>query len=67
MRLFNLSVLLGAATLAATVSAADSDDDSVRESTYFNSKKVPPMVELTPENWAKEAKESKWLLVKHYR
>ena len=72
MRWHNLSFLLGAFSLAATATAADSpttesDDDAPRENTYFNQKKVPPLLELTPHNWEKESKASKWLMVKHYR
>ncbi|KAM7203514.1 thioredoxin domain containing protein [Rhypophila sp. PSN 637] len=69
MRWHNLSLFFGAASLAATVAASpatDNDDDAPRESTYFNQKKVPPMLELTPDNWEKEANASKWLMVKHY-
>lgn len=65
MRWFGLSLLLGAAALVA---AEDLDDDEApRETTVFNGKKVPPMLELTPDNWEKEHKASKYLVVKHYR
>jgi len=70
MRWHNLSFLFGAVSLAATAAASpspDSEDDAPRENTYFNQKKVPPMLELTPDNWEKESKASKWLMVKHYR
>ncbi len=64
MRLFNLSLLFGAAALVA----ADSlDDEEPREATVFNGQTVPPLLELTPDNWEKEHKASKYLLVKHYR
>ena len=64
MRLFNLSLLFGAAALVA----ADSlDDEEPREATVFNGQTVPPILELTPDNWEKEHKASKYLLVKHYR
>lgn len=68
----NLSFLFGAVSLAATATATDSsstdsDDDAPRENTYFNQMKVPPLLELTPDNWEKESKASKWLMVKHYR
>lgn len=39
----------------------------MRENTYFNAKKVPPLLELTPDNWDAEMKLSRWLFVKHYR
>ncbi|KAK4237096.1 thioredoxin-like protein [Achaetomium macrosporum] len=67
MRVLNLSLLFGAAALAvADSSDVDADEDAPREATYFNGKKVPPMLELTPDNWAQESKASKYLLVKHY-
>lgn len=69
MRLFNLTLLFGAAALVVGQSP-DLDDDEEeppREATQFNGKKVPPMLELTPDNWEKEHKASKYLLVKHYR
>ncbi|KAK3319289.1 thioredoxin-like protein [Apodospora peruviana] len=71
MRWLNLSYLLGAVSLAAVATAAsssstDSDEEPTRENTYFNQKKVPPMLELTPDNWEKESKATKWLMVKHY-
>ncbi|KAK3905553.1 thioredoxin-like protein [Staphylotrichum tortipilum] len=65
MRLFTLPLLLGAAALAVAEST-DLDEEEVREATHFNGIKVPPMLELTPENWDKEYKASKYLLVKHY-
>ena len=37
------------------------------EATYFNSQKVPPLLELTPDNFEDELKKSKFLLIKHYR
>ncbi|KAK3307540.1 thioredoxin-like protein [Chaetomium strumarium] len=67
MRLLNLSLLFGAAALAvADSSDLDADEDAPREATYFNGKKVPPMLELTPDNWEQESRASKYLLVKHY-
>ncbi|KAK3939811.1 thioredoxin domain-containing protein 5 [Diplogelasinospora grovesii] len=66
MRWLNLSLLFGAASLAAAASSTDAEEDAAVENTYFNQKKVPPMLELTPDNWAKESKASKWLMVKHY-
>jgi len=66
MRLFTLPLLFSAAALVVADSA-DADDEEPREATHFNGIKVPPMLELTPENWEKEYKVSKYLLVKHYR
>jgi protein disulfide-isomerase len=66
MRFSSWAVLLGAA--ARAVAGFDDEDEEVpREPTYFNGKKVPPMLGLTPDNWEKEYKASKYLLVKHYR
>lgn len=65
MRLLPFSLLFGAAALSAAASAAD-DENPDRENTYFNQKKVPPMLELTESNWDQEITASKWLMVKHY-
>lgn len=69
MRLFGYSLLFGAASLAVVAGAEDDYDwdEAPRETTYFNGKKVPPMLALTPDNWADEVKASKYLMVKHYR
>jgi protein disulfide-isomerase len=67
MRLLNFSFLLGAAALVAGSPPEPAEEDATRENTYFNGKKVPPMLELTPANWEKEVKASKYLMVKHYR
>jgi protein disulfide-isomerase len=64
MRFLPLTLLFGAVTLAA---AASTDESPEQENTYFNAKKVPPMLELTESNWEQEINASKWLLVKHYR
>ncbi|KAL2024548.1 hypothetical protein VTK56DRAFT_7591 [Thermocarpiscus australiensis] len=66
MRLFNFSLLLGAAALALASPPEVDEDDAPRESTYFNGKKVPPMLELTPDNWEKEIRASRFLMVKHF-
>jgi len=67
MRLFNLTLLFGAAALVVAESPElDEDEDPPKEATYFNGKEVPPMLELTPANWEKEYKASKYLMVKHY-
>ncbi|KAB5577925.1 thioredoxin-like protein, partial [Coniochaeta sp. 2T2.1] len=63
MRFSPFALLFGAATIAAAASAEDAE---TQENTYFNGKKVPPMLELTESNWEKEINASKWLLVKHY-
>ncbi|KAK4192731.1 thioredoxin-like protein [Podospora australis] len=67
MRLLKSLFLLGAAALVSAASAADdADEDITRENTYFNGKKVPPILELTPLNWKTEVKKSKFLMVKHF-
>lgn len=66
MRFLPVTLLLSAATWVTSV-AAESGDDPLRENTYFNAKKVPPLLELTPDNWDAEMKLSRWLFVKHYR
>lgn len=69
MRLFKLTLLFGAAALAVAQSpdVDEEEEEPAREDTYFNGKKVPPMLELTPDNWEKEHKATKYLMVKHYR
>jgi protein disulfide-isomerase len=68
MRFLPLTLLLGAARWATAVaSEAEVEEDLTRENTYFNAIKVPPLLELTPDNWDAELKVSKLLLVKHYR
>ena len=62
MRLLSLSLLLGAAALAAA-----QDDEEVREPTYFNGQIVPPLLELDSSTYDKEIQASKFMVVKHYR
>ncbi|KAH6634529.1 thioredoxin-like protein [Chaetomium sp. MPI-SDFR-AT-0129] len=69
MRLLDLTLLFSAAALVAGQASDfddDDDDEAPREPTVFNGKQVPPMVELTPDNWEKEHKATKYLMVKHY-
>lgn len=66
MRLLNLSLLLGAAARAVAQGADDDELEPPRQPTFFNGKKVPPMLELTPHNIDKEMTASKYLMVKHY-
>ncbi|KAK3353603.1 thioredoxin-like protein [Lasiosphaeria hispida] len=63
-----LSLLFGAATLAVAAASTEPDTDTTQteEVTYFNAKKVPPVMELSPDNWEKEMKETKYIMVKHY-
>jgi protein disulfide-isomerase len=67
MRLILLPLLFGAAVWAAAASSDSSDEEGAGENTYFNGIKVPPMLELTQDNWEEEYKSSQWLMVKHYR
>ncbi|KAK3400393.1 hypothetical protein B0T20DRAFT_183350 [Sordaria brevicollis] len=63
-----LPLFLGAARLAvaaSTTTTTEAEDD-VAEYTKFNDVSIPPLIELTPDNWEKESKASKWLMVKHY-
>lgn len=69
MRLSLLSLLFGAATVAVATESLNTatEEDPNKENTYFNQIKVPPILELTPDNYAKAIKASKWLLVKNFR
>lgn len=68
MRLSLLSLLFGAATVAVATESLNTatEEDPNKENTYFNQIKVPPILELTPDNYAKAIKASKWLLVKNF-
>lgn len=65
MRPNALTLLAGVAALGRAQTLGESDPN--KEGTTFNSVAVPPLLELTPSNWETEAKQSRWLLVKHYR
>ncbi|KAF6840908.1 disulfide isomerase [Colletotrichum plurivorum] len=64
MRLSPLFLFLGSTLLSGVQAAGKEQDD--RENTYFNSMKVPPILELTPDTFDKEVKASKFMLIKHY-
>ncbi|ORY65555.1 thioredoxin-like protein [Pseudomassariella vexata] len=67
MRLLSLALFLGASVLgAAQAIGAELQDDPARENTYFNGKKVPPLLELTADNFEKEVKQTKYLVVKYF-
>lgn len=67
MRLSSLALLVGASALgAAQATGADSNTDPDKN-TFFDGHKVPPLLELTPDNFAKETKASKYTVVKYYR
>ncbi|KAI0388013.1 thioredoxin-like protein [Hypomontagnella monticulosa] len=67
MRLASIALFLSAAVLgAAQAIGSESKDNPDKENTYFNGKKVPPLLELTPNNFDEEVKLSKLLVVKYY-
>ncbi|KAL1858900.1 hypothetical protein Daus18300_009769 [Diaporthe australafricana] len=71
MRLSSLSwgLLLGASARVAAEDDFEDDEipeDKSLETTTFDGIKVPPMLELTPDNFETEIKKSKYMLVKHY-
>ncbi|EHA52250.1 hypothetical protein MGG_06175 [Pyricularia oryzae 70-15] len=63
MRPFALSLWLGL-TLVSAVAGVGSDPST--EPTVFNDKTVPPMMELTPENFKEEIKAHKFIIVKNF-
>ncbi|KAH8735916.1 putative disulfide isomerase [Ilyonectria robusta] len=65
MRLSSFAVLTGAMALAGAQLMPD-EEDFKKEATYFNDKKVPALLELTPANWEAEITKTKYLFVKHY-
>lgn len=68
MRLTSLALCLAASAWgAAQAIGAESQNDPARESAYFNGKKVPPLLELTAENFDQEVRLSKFLVVKFFR
>ncbi|KAK1256034.1 hypothetical protein MKX07_008293 [Trichoderma sp. CBMAI-0711] len=66
MRLTSFFSGLAAFGLLSSPALADDEADNVPAPTYFDSVMVPPLIELTPDNFEKEASKTKWLLVKHY-
>lgn len=68
MRLASFALLLGASVLGAAQAIGASAPDGVdKDTTTFNGKKVPPLLELTPDNFDKEVNVTKYLVVKYYR
>ncbi|PSR92172.1 thioredoxin-like protein [Coniella lustricola] len=62
-------LLLGAVVHVAGQEEEEEEEipaDYSQEYTEFDGKTVPPMLELTPDNFEKEIKGSKYMLVKHY-
>ncbi|KAI1436320.1 thioredoxin-like protein [Xylaria sp. CBS 124048] len=67
MRPISLVLLVSAVTTSiAQAIGGDATDDSEVETTYFNGKAVPPLLELTPDTFKKEAQASKFLVVKYF-
>ncbi|KAI2607101.1 thioredoxin-like protein [Hypoxylon fragiforme] len=67
MRLASLALFLSAAVLgSAQAVGSETYDNPDRENTYFNNKRVPPILELTADNFEKEVKLTKFLVVKYY-
>jgi protein disulfide-isomerase len=67
MRLLSPLLLLGAAAVGRVAAAAAADNDDGPPPTTFNGVEVPPMMELTPENFVDEIESNKYMLIKHYR
>ncbi|KAI1809314.1 thioredoxin-like protein [Poronia punctata] len=67
MRLPWLALLLSTATLGvAQAIGAETTDDAEVESTVFNGKTVPPLLEITSDSFDDQVKASKFLVVKYY-
>ncbi|CAJ2514128.1 Uu.00g022470.m01.CDS01 [Anthostomella pinea] len=67
MRLSSLALFFSAAALGtAQALGADTTDSAAQENTYFNGKRVPPLLELTQANFDKEIKSPKFMVVKYY-
>lgn len=67
MRLAPLALLFSAvASGIAQAIGSETADDPERENTYFNGKRVPPLLELTADNFDVEVKASKFLVVKYF-
>ena len=60
-------LLFGAAAFVWGKEATENEKDPERENTYFDGKKVPPILQLTPDDFEKQVNASKYMLIKHYR
>ncbi|KAK7418371.1 hypothetical protein QQX98_003991 [Neonectria punicea] len=65
MHLSPLALLTGAVALASAQQMPE-EEDNTKEATYYNTIRVPPLLELTPNNWAEEIAKTKYIFVKHY-
>lgn len=68
MRFFGLSIWLGLTLVSAAAGAGSeaTKKDASKEPSTFNDKTVPPMVELTPDNFDKVVKANKLIMIKLY-
>ncbi|KKA31126.1 hypothetical protein TD95_000598 [Thielaviopsis punctulata] len=69
MRLSPLYLLLGAAALVRGVEEPLEEEEEVEQPphvTVFNHQEVPPLPELTPDNYEKEVEAHKFIMIKHY-
>jgi protein disulfide-isomerase len=68
MRFTSLALLFSAVALGSTQAiGAESSSDAKEESTTFNGKQVPPLLELTGDNFDAELAASRYLVVKYFR
>ena len=66
MRLSSFALLAGVAGVTQAQSL-DKDAINSKKATTFNGVKVPPLLEITPNNFEEELTKTKYLMVKHYR
>ncbi|KAI1426490.1 thioredoxin-like protein [Xylaria sp. FL1777] len=67
MRLTSLALFFSAVTSGiAQAIGADTTNDPERENTYFNGKRVPPLLQITADNFEKEVQASKFLVLKYF-
>jgi protein disulfide-isomerase len=59
--------LLQLALLAVSTVVVAADEEETPQPTTFDGVTVPPLMELTPSNWAEEVNKTQFLMVKHYR
>jgi protein disulfide-isomerase len=68
MRIVPFALLLASSIWRVAAETDDGEEEvQTKENTYFGGKKVPPLLELTPDNFEKESKKAEWLMVKHYK
>lgn len=67
MRLSSLALLLGASTLGATQKNAAAHDKVEAEGTTFDGQRVPPVLELNPDNFNEVTKGTKNVVIKYFR